>query len=131
MKPHRTGFSNQAHWAFSLALLVTAASVPAAIAQTAGTFVATGNMIGARCCHTATLLADGRVLIAGGFRVSVLASAELYDPATGSVTATGSMITARSDHRATLLPDGKVLIAYGSDQKGNGLISPELYDPAD
>src|SRR2546427_11226774 len=98
MKPHRTGFSNQAHWAFSLALLVTAASVPAAIAQTAGTFVATGNMIGARGCHTATLLADGRVLIAGGFRVRVLASAELDDPATRRVPATGGRVTGRPGH---------------------------------
>ena len=111
--------------------------------------------------HTATLLPNGKVLVAGGYESSsypgqrralrpghrdldhhrlpgharlatrppccptarswwrgaidgnLLASAELYDPATGTWTATGSLATARDDHTATLLPNGKVLVAGG------------------
>jgi hypothetical protein len=60
--------------------------------------------------HTATLLPNGKVLIAGG---SGNSSAELYDPSTGIFAATGSMTAARIGHAATLLPDGRVLMAGG------------------
>ena len=64
--------------------------------------------------HTATLLPNGQVLVAGGHgNGRLLASAELYDPATGTWTATGSLATARGYHTATLLPNGKVLVAGG------------------
>ncbi len=66
--------------------------------------------------HTATLLPNGKVLVAGGFGSSgPLASAELYDPATGPWSPTGSLATARYVHTATLLPNGKVLVAGGDD----------------
>jgi hypothetical protein len=81
----------------------------------------------ARCSHTATLLNNGKVLIAGGD--PGLASAELYDPATGSFTATGSMTTERLQHTATLLNNAMVLIAGGQNNSGY-LDSAELYDPA-
>jgi hypothetical protein len=98
-------------------------------------------MIDARIDFTATRLLDGRVLVTGGDRgydavPRALASAELYDPATGSWTATGSMLTARYRHTATLLPDGRVLVAGGnvssSAQLGSHccLATAELYDPA-
>ena len=79
-----------------------------------GTWTATGSLATARSAHTATLLPNGKVLVAGGYNGSgSLASAELYDPASGTWTATGSLATARIAHTATLLPNGKVLVAGG------------------
>jgi hypothetical protein len=107
-----------------------------AIAQSPGTFTPTGNMLTPRLVHTATLLPDGRVLIAGGWftdadgRLISTNSAELYDPATGTFAATGSMTTARYEHTSTLLPDGRVLIAGGGDASGHLALSAELYDPS-
>jgi hypothetical protein len=99
-----------------------------------GMFVPTGNMTGPRWhYHTATLLPDGKVLIAGGINSpdwrDRTSSAELYDPSTGSFTATGSMSTPRANHTATLLNNGKVLITGGVDccQVHS---SAELYDPS-
>jgi WD40 repeat protein len=80
-----------------------------------------------RRSHTATLLTNGKVLVAGGYNVNPTANAELYDPGTGQWAATGNMTTARLWHTATLLPNGKVLVAGGS---GDGVLaSAELYDP--
>jgi hypothetical protein len=60
----------------------------------------------ARYDHTATLLPNGKVLVAGGCG---LATAELYDPASGTWTATGAMNTGRHNHTATLLSDSWVI----------------------
>src|SRR5438445_6745380 len=102
-----------------------------AIGQTRGTFVRTGDMTTARSEHTATLLADGRVLLAGGYGdgSQILSSAELYDPASRVFVRTGDMHARRRMPTATLLPDGKVLIAGGFDEYAF-LSSAELYDPA-
>jgi N-acetylneuraminic acid mutarotase len=104
-----------------------------------GTWQLTGKMAIGREFHTATLLPDGLVLVAGGFVdcddsfCSDTRTAELYDPATGKWTPTGSMNAAREQHSATLLQDGKVLVAGGIDQGGFGNAhshsSAELYDP--
>ena len=72
-------------------------------------------MATARSSHAATLLPNGRVLIVGGSDGDhALASAELYDPATGTFSSAGSMSKARDGATATLLPDGRVLICGGS-----------------
>ena len=74
---------------------------------TAGSFAKTGTMGTERVSHTATLLPNGEVLLAGGWdRDGVLASAELYDPEVGDFSPTGSMATHRAAHTATLLPNG-------------------------
>jgi WD40 repeat protein len=95
------------------------------------TWAATGSLGTARRLYTATLLLNGKVLVAGGQRgtTAVLASAELYDPASGTWTATGDLSTARREHKATLLQNGKVLVAGGLDNSGLSA-STEIYDPA-
>ena len=80
-----------------------------------------------RCCPTARCWSQGdRIATA-----ALLASAELYDPASGTWTATGSLNTARDYHTATLLPNGKVLVAGGHDGSRPSYASAELYDPGE
>jgi hypothetical protein len=75
------------------------------------------------------MLPNGRVLIAGGAGSSgSLASAELYDPASGTFTPTGNLTAARQFHTATLLPNGRVLIAGGGGSLVPSLASAELYE---
>lgn len=98
-------------------------------------FSNTGAMLGARTGHTATLLANGKVLIACGDDGTMsLSTSELYDPATAEFTETGAINFPRDRCTATSLPNGKVLIAGGiqllPDGSGGVLDSAELYDPA-
>jgi hypothetical protein len=100
-------------------------------------------MANARILHTATLLNDGKVLIAGGTRDgggggAAIASAELYDPTTGTFSLTGSMKSDRAQHTATLLANGEVLVAGGwnghaadaADDPPWDPLFAELYDPS-
>ena len=107
---------------------------------TTGTFVTTGGLNVARAGPSTTLLANGKVLVAGGVYytgtspnlvVHYLASAELYDPTTGTFALTGSLHTARSSQTATVLGNGNVLLAGGQNDGANGgyLASAELYNP--
>ena len=96
-----------------------------------GGFSYTGSMSGTPDHPTATLLQDGRALVAGGQDADSndLAPAEVYDPRTGTFDPTGSMSAPRLFDTATLLQDGEVLIAGGIDSSGTPLASAELYDP--
>ncbi|MEW6073979.1 MAG: kelch repeat-containing protein [Planctomycetota bacterium] len=95
----------------------------------------------ARSTHTATLLADGRVLLLGGYDVTetVRNTGDIFDPATGAVTPIASMAQARTQHTATLLANGRVLVVGGSElfdlgdllgSLAQSVKSAEVYDPA-
>jgi hypothetical protein len=94
-----------------------------------GRWTSTGSLRTPRRNHTATLLPDGTVLVAGGFNADGwLRSAELYDPARGRWSRVASMATAREHASATLLGNGRVLVAGGGNP--SVLRSAELYDPS-
>ncbi len=115
-----------------------------------GIFTPTGSMHTPRESQTATLLADGRVLIAGGMTgpsaaaatitltsyrlaetdaASYLATAEIYDPLTGTFSTTGSMTMARRGHTATLLQDGRVLVVGNGGESSVSSKIADVYDP--
>jgi hypothetical protein len=82
-----------------------------------------------RGSYTATVLQNGRVLLAGGQLLGLsVSTTELLDPSTGNLTGTGGLVTARRGHTATLLKDGRVLVTGGTDVNGNALASAELYE---
>src|ERR1039458_8584986 len=103
----------------------------------------TGNLQDGREFHTATLLPNGKVLVAGGahqdsYCLAGIASAELYNPAVGSFALTGSMTIGRYAQTSTLLPTGKVLVAGGFSSDSDcfelndtpALTTTDLYDPS-
>ncbi len=116
-------------------LLWTGSAV--ALAQSPGGFSQTGQLTTVRTSHTATLLPNGNVLIAGGWAAlagwPVWSSAELYDPSAHTFALTGAMAVPRWGHAATPLPDGRVLITGGQSHYVSpvlSLASAELYDPS-
>jgi len=101
------------------------------VAVQVGEWLPADAMNEGRFRHTATLLQNGRVLVAAGNRKQALSTAELFDPSSGSWTRTGRLGRNRQAHSATLLADGRVLVAGGfGTGGGNALNSAELYDPA-
>ena len=97
-----------------------------------GMWSSTGKLNTARCFHTATLLPNGKVLVAAGSMSSgsdpdPTIDAEMYDPTTGTWSYTGSLNTGRILNTMTLLPNGKVLVAGGWDYDFDALSSAELF----
>ena len=106
---------------------------PDRVAPPSGIFVATGSMAANRYAHTAALLPDGQVLVAGGWAGpgSKFAGAELYDPAAGVFSTTPGMVRPRACHATTLLANGTALIVGGIDASDYGVLAfAEIYDPA-
>jgi hypothetical protein len=98
-----------------------------------GLWSAAANMITARSYFDPMLLANGKVLVAGGHIAGSpfeTASCELYDPATGTWSPTGALLQPRTQYHATLLADGRVLVAGGNNQTVGLIAQSELYDPA-
>ena len=94
-----------------------------------GNFTFTGSLHRGRDYQTATMMLDGRVLIAGGDIDAPVTSAEIYDPSTGKFTLTGSTSSSRWLHTATVLMDGRVLITGGRAPNDAIYSTAELYDP--
>ncbi len=98
-------------------------------------YTLTGSLNQGRFYHSAVQLADGRVLIVGGFTNGTTfgdpaARAEIYNPATGKFTLAARMITPRGNAYAVVLRDGRVLVAGGSiTDFSQDLTSAEIYDP--
>ncbi len=117
-----------------VAMTLWAASSPAQ-----GRFVPAGSLSVARVAHTATLLADGRVLVTGGRTtdgLTTLATVELFDPRSKTWKVAAPMSTARSHHTATLLADGRVLVTGGTSADPDptqarfiALDTAEVFDP--
>jgi len=119
-------------WMAAILSLVLAGGLKSSEAQDTNQpkWTSTGSLFTARVDYTATLLPNGCVLIAGGYKGSVeLADSELYEPDRGVFVHTGNLSSARTSHTATLLPNGKVLVV-GGQLNGNTLTSAELYNPA-
>src|SRR6266404_6092243 len=116
--------------AFALIITALALSAGDGWARTDSAWNFTGNMSVGRFSFTATLLQNGKVLVAGGAIPGNLTTntAELYDPATGTFIATGSMHQARLGFSATRLQNGKVLVAGGGNDTQVALKTAELYD---
>jgi hypothetical protein len=112
-----------------LALLISVAAARSAEVEYG--FSSTGSMQSARTEHTASLLSNGKVLVAGGnYYGSYYSSSELYDPAVGTWSGTGALLSTRASHTATVLSSGGVLVTGGlTNADGAYLSSSELYDP--
>ena len=115
-----------------LGLLAASLVLCAAGAQAQGTWTGTNHMNAARSGQTATLLASGKVLVAGGENsMGNVKTAELYNASTGSWALTGNSVVARATAAAVRLTNGNVLVAGGCNTDCiSALGSSELYNPS-
>jgi N-acetylneuraminic acid mutarotase len=99
---------------------------------TKGTWTTTDSLNHERYAHSANLLHDGKVLVAGGFDLQGLGqtSAELYNPDNGSWSETSTLKDGRAGHTATLLDDGRVLVTGGIAGPALSLSTVEIFDPS-
>src|SRR5437016_1977361 len=133
------GWSKPATDSLRNPVLISGMSATTATTQIPGTWTPTGSMsIGRRTGFTATLLKNGKVLVAGGCIAnpddpycngSATTSAELFDPIAGTWMPTGSMTSPRQGHAAAALADGKILVSGGQLQACLSNSSAELFDP--
>jgi N-acetylneuraminic acid mutarotase len=120
---------------FTLATGLTAANTAELYDPSADNWSSAGTLVTGRFIHTASLLSNGQVLVAGGagsnsqIAITPMASAELYDPGTNQWVATTALKDARISHTATVLKNGQVLVVGGSGTSAI-LASAELYDPS-
>src|SRR5712671_6928695 len=119
----------QLRFSFAFALSALALNSFAAPSASTGSFSLVGSMSQFRRLHTATLLSNGKVLVAGGRPIAQAATSEIYDPAAQTWTNSAALNTGREFHTATLLQDGRVVVTGG--QTANQLLaSTEVYDAA-
>jgi len=117
--------------AIALLAMVAAPATSTSRPGASGAVIAGPRMSAARAAHTATALADGRVLIAGGgTETRSPVGAELYEPAAGRFVPLPPMVVTRHSHTATRLANGKVLLAGGYGAGSAVVADAELFDPA-
>lgn len=98
------------------------------IDATSGKSTPTGKMQEARVSHIATPLADGRILVAGGWNgTATTASAEIYDREKNRFQSIGAMMSARMDSTATPLKDGSILIVGGAKSTNQAIAQAEIF----
>ncbi|HEX4489497.1 MAG TPA: kelch repeat-containing protein [Terriglobales bacterium] len=116
----------------AILVLCLAAMLPVLSHAQAAFWSTTGTMTTSRTYPTATLLANGKVLVAGGYGPTFgsLFSAEIFDPATNKWTAINNMVGSRYFQTATLLKDGRVLVVGGLNQTQSPVGFAEIYDPS-
>ena len=95
-------------------------------------FNAAGSLDVPRGQHSATLLADGRILVMGGLSSSgvPISQSEIWDPVTTAFSLGALLDQPRGGHTATLLADGRVMVTGGSTERDFGRKSVEIWDPA-
>jgi N-acetylneuraminic acid mutarotase len=114
--------------ALGLLALCLNAALPVSVRAATTAWTPLGEMSVSRDSHTATLLLNGKVLVAGGKNSVAIKTASLYDPIANTWNDTGEMASARYAHTATILQNGRVLVVGGKDDAGF-LTKTELYDP--